>query len=92
LLTVFLLAAMMPFVGIFLTSFKTIPELREGPSPCRKPGTAELRRCVGRRAVRPLFSQQRDRRDPGRGHRFVAFDHVRLRFGMIRFWATMSCC
>ncbi|MCC6800935.1 MAG: carbohydrate ABC transporter permease, partial [Anaerolineae bacterium] len=31
LLTVFLLAAIMPFIGIFLTSFKTIPELREGP-------------------------------------------------------------
>lgn len=31
LLSVFLLAAIMPFVGIFLTSFKTISELRDGP-------------------------------------------------------------
>ncbi len=93
LLTVFLLAAMMPFVGIFLTSFKTIPELREGPFAL--PETWNWRNYVdaweGAQFGRYFRSSV-----------IVVIPVVVIAsllstmsgyaFGMIRFWATMSCC
>ena len=44
-LIVFLIGALLPFAGIFLTAFKSSWSWRRGPSPCPKRGTDNFQKA-----------------------------------------------